>query len=542
MGPVLDRVTKPADVRKLDADQLAVLAAEIRDVLVHTVARTGGHLGPNLGAVELTIALHRGFESPTEPILFDMGHQAYVHKLLTGRADRIETLRQRGGLSGYPSRTESPHDWIENSHASTALSYADGLAKAFAVRDERRPVVAVVGDGALTGGMCWEALNNIAGADRPVIVVVNDNGRSYSPTTGGWADHLARLRLRPGYERMLGQVRGALGRPRVVGPPLYEALHGMKRGLKDMLAPQDMFEDLGLKYVGPVDGHDLTALENSLQLARGFDGPVLVHCVTRKGYGYAPAENDEADQMHQSRGFDPITGLATKAAGRTWTAVFGDELLRLAEARDDVVAITAAMCEPTGLGEFSRRFPKRFFDVGIAEQHAITSAAGLAMGGLHPVVAVYATFLNRAFDQLLMDVALHRLPVTIVLDRAGITGDDGPSHNGMWDLSILGVVPGLRIAAPRDEATLRELLDEAVAWVEGPTVVRFPKTPLVDPVPAVRRQGGVDVLAEPSPDADVDVLVVAVGGTATDVLEACRAVRGAGYSVRVAGPRWVTPI
>ena len=519
-----------------------LLSAEIRDLLVQTVSRTGGHLGPNLGAVELTIALHRVFDSPTEPILFDVGHQAYVHKILTGRAGLMPTLRQAGGLSGYPSRAESPHDWIENSHASTALSYADGLAKAFEVRDERRPVVAVVGDGALTGGMCWEALNNIAGADRPVVVVVNDNGRSYSPTAGGFAEHLTRLRLRPGYERMLGQVKGALGRTPVLGAPLYDALHGVKRGIKDLLAPQGMFEDLGLKYVGPVDGHDVEALEHAFQMARRFDGPVLVHCVTHKGYGYAPAENDEADQMHQSRGFDPATGLAPASGGRSWTGVFGDALARLGEERDDLVAITAAMCQPTGLGEFARRFPDRTYDVGIAEQHALTSAAGLASGGMHPVVAVYATFLNRAFDQLLMDVALHELPVTVVLDRAGITGEDGASHNGMWDLAVLGVVPGIRIAAPRDETTLRDELAEAVAHNRGPTVLRFPKTPLGPDLASRRRVGGVDVLAEPSPDEQVDVLVVAVGSMAADVLDAARAVRQAGYTLRVVDPRWVTPI
>jgi 1-deoxy-D-xylulose-5-phosphate synthase len=538
---VLDRVSSPADLRSLSPEDLDLLASEIRDVLVHTVARTGGHLGPNLGAVELTIALHRSFDSPTEPILFDVGHQAYVHKMLTGRADRMPSLRQGGGLSGYPSRSESAHDWIENSHATTALSYADGLAKAFEVRGERRPVVAVVGDGALTGGMCWEALNNIAGADRPVVVVVNDNGRSYSPTTGGLAEHLAGLRLKPGYERMLGQVKGALGRTPVVGPPLYDALHGMKAGLKDLLQPQGMFEDLGLKYVGPVDGHDVAALENAFRRARGFDGPVIVHCVTRKGYGYAPAENDEADQMHQSRGFDPETGIARASGGTSWTKVFGQELVALGEERDDVVAITAAMCEPTGLGEFLRRFPERTYDVGIAEQHAMTSAAGLASGGLHPVVAVYATFLNRAFDQLLMDVALHGLPVTVVLDRAGVTGEDGPSHNGMWDLALLGMVPGLRIAAPRDEPTLRALLREAVEVGDGPTVLRFPKTPLGADVPALRRAGGLDVLAETS-GGDVDVLVVAIGSLSADVVEAAAAVERAGYSVRVVNPRWVQPV
>ncbi|MDP9117761.1 MAG: 1-deoxy-D-xylulose-5-phosphate synthase [Actinomycetota bacterium] len=542
MTQVLARLASPADLRGLSHEELTLLSAEIRDLLVQTVSLTGGHLGPNLGAVELTIALHRVFDSPTEPILFDVGHQAYVHKILTGRASRMPTLRQTGGLSGYPSREESPHDWIENSHASTALSYADGLAKAFEVRDERRPVVAVVGDGALTGGMCWEALNNIAGADRPVIVVVNDNGRSYSPTTGGLAEHLTRLRLRPGYERMLVQVKGALGRTPVVGTPLYEALHGVKRGIKDLLAPQGMFEDLGLKYVGPVDGHDIEALEHALRLARGFGAPVLVHCVTRKGYGYAPAENDEADQMHQSRGFDPETGLARPSSGRSWTSVFGEELVRLGEQRDDIVAITAAMCEPTGLGGFARKFPGRTYDVGIAEQHALTSAAGLASGGLHPVVAIYATFMNRGFDQLLMDVALHSLAVTVVLDRAGITGDDGASHNGMWDLALLGIVPGIRIAAPRDEARLREELNEALAHASGPTVVRFPKTPLGPDLPASRRLGDVDILAEPSPGEEVDVLVISVGAMASDALDAARTVHRAGYSVRVVDPRWVTPV
>jgi 1-deoxy-D-xylulose-5-phosphate synthase len=538
---VLDGIGGPADLQALSREELALLAAEIRDLLVQTVSRTGGHLGPNLGAVELTIALHRSFDSPTEPILFDVGHQAYVHKILTGRADRFATLRQTGGLSGYPNRAESRHDWIENSHASTALSYADGLAKAFDVRAERRPVVAVVGDGALTGGMCWEALNNIAAADRPVIIVVNDNGRSYSPTIGGLAQQMAKLRLLPGYEKMLGRVKGALSRTPFVGPPIYDALHGMKRGLKDVVAPQGMFEDLGLKYFGPVDGHDVEAMETAFGLARGFDGPVIVHCVTRKGYGYAPAENDEADQLHQWRPIDPATGLALPRTGRSWTSVFGDELVSLAEQRDDLVAITAAMCDPTGLTEFAHRFPERFYDVGIAEQHAVTSAAGLASGGLHPIVAVYATFLNRAFDQVLLDVALLGLPVTFVLDRAGITGEDGPSHNGVWDLSILGVVPGIRVAAPRDEPTLRELLRDAVGCVDGPTVVRFPKTALGDDLPALRSVGGVDVLSEPD-DSDVDVLVVAVGAVAREVLAAAETVQRAGFTVRVVDPGWVTPV
>src|SRR4051794_18161126 len=536
MGPVLDRVTKPADLRALDADELATLAAEIRDVVVHTVARTGGHLGPNLGAVELTIALHRVFDSPTEPVLFDVGHQAYVHKLLTGRAAQMPTLRQGGGLSGYPDRDESPHDWIENSHASTALSYADGLAKAYAVRGDRRPVIAVVGDGALTGGMCWEALNNIAGADRPVIIVVNDNGRSYSPTTGGLAEHLAGLRLRPGYERVLGLVKGALGRTPVVGQPLYDALHGVKRGIKDVLSPQGMFEDLGLKYFGPVDGHDISSVENALRLARGFGGPVIVHCVTRKGYGYPPAENDEADQMHQSGGFDPVTGLARPTSGTSWTKVFGDELVALGTERDDIVAITAAMCHPTGLAAFARRFPDRTYDVGIAEQHAVTSAAGLALGGLHPVVCLYATFLNRAFDQMLMDVALHRLPVTVVLDRAGVTGEDGPSHNGMWDLSAMQLVPGLAIAAPRDAGTLRAELRESIG-LDGPSVVRFPKGAVGDDIAAVDTYEGMDLLRNGS-----DVLVVSVGAMARTALDVAARLADEGIEATVVDPRWVKPV
>jgi 1-deoxy-D-xylulose-5-phosphate synthase len=529
-------------LRALSHDELVLLCAEIRDLIVQTMSRaSSGHFGPNLGAVELTVAVHRVFDSPAEPILFDVGHQAYVHKIITGRAGQMPTLRQRGGLSGYPNRSESPHDWIENSHASTALSYADGIAKAFQVRGERRPVVAVVGDGALTGGMCWEALNNIAASDRPVIVVINDNGRSYDPTIGGLARQLAGLRLRPGYEKMLGTVKQRLPQLPVVGPPIYDALHGVKRGIKDLLSPQGMFEDLGLKYLGPVDGHDLPSLEHALSLAKRFDGPVIVHAVTRKGYGYAPAENDQVDQMHQTRGFDPATGKAQPATGRRWTAAFSEEMLRIGAERDDIVAVTAAMCEPTGLGAFSREFPDRFYDVGIAEQHAVTSAAGLATGGLHPVVAIYATFLNRAFDQVLLDVALHRLPVTFVLDRAGLTGDDGPSHNGMWDLAILGVVPGLRIAAPRDEPTLRAELSEAVDWAEGPTALRFPKTPLGDDLPALRHVDGVDVLAEPD-DGAVDVLVVAIGAVAGEALEAADAVRQAGYTVRVVDPRWVQPV
>jgi 1-deoxy-D-xylulose-5-phosphate synthase len=536
---LLRSLRTPADLRALPADQMPALAAEIRDTLVTSVARTGGHLGPNLGCVELTIALHRVFDSPREPIVFDTGHQSYVHKMLTGRVEGFERLRQRGGLSGYPSRTESEHDWVENSHASASLSYADGLAKAFAVRGEKRPVVAVIGDGALTGGMAWEALNNIAAAqDRPVVIVVNDNGRSYSPTIGGVADALATLRLRPGYEQALLAVRQALHRAPVVGSALFDALHAIKKGLKDVLSPQGMFEDLGMKYIGPVDGHDVEVMESALRRARAFGRPVIVHAVTTKGFGYPPAETDQIDAWHATGVFDPDSG-ASAAAARDWTAAFSDELVRIGAERSDVVAITAAMLHPTGLAAFAERFPDRTFDVGIAEQHALTSAAGLAMGGLHPVVAVYSTFLNRAFDQLLMDVALHRQPVTVVLDRAGVTGVDGASHNGMWDMSILSVVPGLRLAAPRDEPTLREALREAVAVADGPTVVRFPKgAPPVD-IPALERRGPVDVLRRGERE---DVLLVAVGAMVPTCLAAAERAADHGIAVTVVDPRWVLPV
>jgi 1-deoxy-D-xylulose-5-phosphate synthase len=541
VSPLLSRISGPADLRQLSPEELTLLATEIRDFLVRNVSRTGGHLGPNLGAVELTLALHRVFDSPTEPILFDTGHQSYVHKIVTGRHADFAGLRQRDGLSGYPSRAESEHDWIENSHASTALSYADGMAKAFDVRGDRRPVVAVVGDGALTGGMCWEALNNIATSDRPVVIVVNDNGRSYSPTIGGLAEHLAGLRLKPGYERMLQNVKGTLGRTPVVGAPLYGALHGLKRGVKDLLAPQGMFEDLGLKYMGPVDGHDLASLENAFTLARQFAAPVLVHCVTRKGYGYAPAENHLADHMHGGGAFDPETGESLSKGGQTWSGVFSDEIVRIGAVRDDVVAITAAMLDPVGLGPFAAEFPHRCFDVGIAEQHAVTSAAGMAAAGLHPVIALYATFLNRAFDQLLMDVALHKAGVTLVLDRAGVTGEDGASHNGMWDIAMLGIVPGLHLAVPRDEPTLRAALVECVAINDAPSVLRYPKTPLGADIAALRSVGGVDVLAE-SDEGPVDVLLVSIGAMAPDVLSAAVRIGEAGYSVRVIDPRWVSPV
>ena len=541
-GPtsLIETIRCPRDLAHLSAEQLTVLAAEIRDFLVAKVSRTGGHLGPNLGVVELTLALHRVFDSPKDRILFDTGHQAYVHKIVTGRQDGFDLLRQRAGLSGYPSQAESEHDIIENSHASTALSYADGLAKAYALRGEKRHVVAVVGDGALTGGMCWEALNNIAGARNPLVIVVNDNGRSYAPTIGGLADHLAALRLNPGYEKVLDLVKEALGHTPLVGGPLYEVLHAVKKGMKDAVAPQAMFEDLGIKYVGPVDGHDLSAVESALRRAKSFGGPVIVHAVTRKGYGYRPAEEDEADCLHgPSSAFDVETGKLLAPASVKWTHVFAEELVAIADERPDVVGITAAMAEPTGIAKLMRKHPQRAFDVGIAEQHAATSAAGLALGGLHPVVAVYATFLNRAFDQVLLDVAMHRLPVTIVLDRAGITGPDGPSHYGIWDMSVFGVVPGLRIAAPRDAATLRAELREAVAIEDGPTIVRFPTGTVAVDLPAIDRVGEIDVL---SAAARRDVLLVAIGAFGHLGVEVAARLAEQGYGVTVVDPRWVRPV
>ncbi|MFB8776190.1 1-deoxy-D-xylulose-5-phosphate synthase [Streptomyces broussonetiae] len=539
--PLLTRIRGPRDLDRLTLEELDQLAEEIRTFLVDSVSKTGGHLGPNLGVVELTIALHRVFDSPADRVLWDTGHQAYVHKLLTGRQD-FSKLRGKGGLSGYPSRAESEHDVIENSHASTVLGWADGLAKANQLLKRDQHVVAVIGDGALTGGMAWEALNNIAEAkDRPLVIVVNDNERSYAPTIGGLANHLATLRTTDGYERFLARTKDLLDRTPVVGKPLYETLHGAKKGLKDFIAPQGMFEDLGLKYVGPIDGHDVEALESALARAKRFGGPVIVHCLTEKGRGYEPAEQDEADRFHGIGPIHPDTGLPIKAAAASWTSVFGDEMVKLGREREDIVAITAAMLQPVGLKKFADAFPERIYDVGIAEQHAAVSAAGLATGGLHPVFAVYATFLNRAFDQVLMDVALHKCGVTFVLDRAGVTGDDGASHNGMWDMSMLQLVPGLRMAAPRDAEQLRAQLREAVEVDDAPTVVRYSKGVVGPAVPAVRRVGGMDVLREPGTDRP-DVLLVSVGALAPMCLEIASLLDKQGISTTVVDPRWVKPV
>ena len=541
-GSLLDTIKGPRDLRRLRHSEMVLLADEVRTYLIDAVSRTGGHLGPNLGVVELTLAIHRVFDSPRDTVIFDTGHQSYVHKLVTGRRD-FSQLRQAGGLSGYPSRAESVHDVVENSHASTAVSWGDGVAKAYRLRGEHdRHVVAVIGDGALTGGMAWEALNNIA-ADKtlPLVVVVNDNERSYAPTTGGLAEHLATLRTTSGYERFLTWGKQALSRTPVVGSAVYDTLHGVKKGLKDIVAPQGMFEDLGLKYLGPVDGHDLEALEHALRRAREYGGPVLVHVITQKGRGFGPALSDEADRFHAvPANIDPETGVPLAASDAvTWTSVFADEMLTVAGDRHDVVATTASMLIPVGLHRFAQAYPERVFDVGIAEQHAATSAAGLAFGGLHPVVALYATFLNRAFDQVLMDCALHRAGVTFVLDRAGVTGSDGASHNGMWDMSMLQLVPGLRLAAPRDGAQLRAQLREALDVDDAPTVVRFPKGAVPDDIPALRREGGVDVLREP---AAPDVLVVAVGAMAGLGVEVADRLAAHGMQASVVDPRWVMPV
>ena len=565
---LLPCVRKPADLDRLTSEQLVMLASEIRQYLVASVARTGGHLGPNLGVVELTIALHRTFRSPRDTIVFDTGHQAYVHKLLTGRQD-FTHLRERGGLSGYPSRAESVHDVVENSHASTSLSWADGIARANHLQGhDERHVVAVIGDGAMTGGMAWEALDNIAdSSDRHLVIVVNDNGRSYAPTIGGLAHHLDALRTNPGYERVLSGIKRTLLSQGVPGRAAFDALHGLKQGLKDVLVPSAFFEDLGIKYTGPVDGHDITAVEFALTRAREYAEPVIVHVITEKGRGYTPAEEHVPDRFHAVGKIHPETGLPVVAERFGWTAVFAEEILSLARGDKRIVGVTAAMQAPVGLQPLADAMPTRVVDVGIAEQHALTFSAGLAFAGMHPVVALYATFLNRAFDQVLMDVALHRAGVTIVLDRAGITGTDGASHNGMWDMALLAHVPGLRLAAPRDEATLRESLRTAVSIDDAPTVVRYPKGALPEPLTALRRLGSgeedpgrgeepahedarpapcafdvVDVLLESlRPTGVARILLVGVGAMAAEAYEAGRLLQQEGRAVIVVHPHWVIP-
>jgi len=538
---MLNQINSPADLARLSQDQLVELSAEIRSLLIEKVSKTGGHLGPNLGVVEITLAIHRVFESPKDVILFDTGHQSYVHKILTGRAQGFDTLRQRGGISGYPSRAESAHDVIENSHASTALSWGDGISRGFSIQGiTDRHVVVVVGDGALTGGMSWEALNNIAPEQkRNLVIVVNDNARSYSPTIGGVATYLSTLRVTSGYEKFLDWGKEFLHKTPVVGVPIYETLHGMKKGIKDIVAPQGMFEDLGLKYMGPIDGHDIVAMEKALNQAKEYGAPILVHAITEKGKGHKPAVADEAEKFHAVGVIDPETGEPLSKSAQTWTKIFSQELVDIGKSRPDIVAITAAMLGPTGLDQFQDAFPERTIDVGIAEQHAVTSAAGLAFAGLHPVVAVYSTFLNRAFDQLLLDVALHKAGVTFVLDRSGVTGDDGPSHHGIWDLALTGIVPTMHVAAPRDGARLKELLREAVEIENAPSMVRFPKGAVQVDIPAFERRDGIDVLYR---GESADVLLISVGAMAAIAVEAASSAYREGVGVTVIDPRWVKPL
>ena len=538
----LERIDAPRDLDQLSRAELKVLCQEIRDYLIESVSKTGGHLGPNLGVVEITVALHRVFDSPTDAIVFDTGHQSYVHKLLTGRKD-LSSLRQKNGIAGYPQRAESEHDIVESSHASSSLSWADGISRAFGATGQRdRHVVAVIGDGALTGGMSWEALNNITDDnDRKLVIVVNDNGRSYAPTIGGFAKTLNTIRTESWYRngyRISKKVFSAFGRP---GRALFNSIHAAGHTIFTQNAPRGIFPNLGIQYIGPIDGHDLAAMEEALQRAKGLNAPVIVHAVTQKGRGYNPALSDEADQFHAVGQIDAESGLPIKKSStQSWTSVFADEMVEIGNENEKVVGITGAMLIPVGLHKFAAKHPKRVFDVGIAEQHAVAAAAGMAFGGLHPVVAIYATFLNRAFDQLLMDVALHKAGVTFVLDRAGITGPDGASHHGVWDLSILQVVPGIAIAAPRDAERLKEELREAIAIADAPSVVRFPKGSVPAPIEAINRlPGGVDVLHQ-APSKDV--LLVAVGSFAQTAIDVARMLADQGIGATVVDPRWVLPI
>lgn len=540
---LLPGIHGPRDLDALTPDQLRQLAAEVRSFLVENVARTGGHLGPNLGVVELTIALHKVFDSPADPIIFDTGHQSYVHKMLTGRQD-FSLLRSRGGLAGYPQRSESEHDVVESSHASSSLSWADGVSRAFSRTGRRdRHVVAVVGDGALTGGMTWEALNNISDDnDRNLVIVVNDNGRSYAPTIGGMARYLNRVRTNDAYRTL---HRGSDTLFRRLGPAARAVYRGVRGGTHGFLSRftnnEALYSNLDIKYLGPIDGHDFESLIETLELAKSYGAPVIVHAITDKGSGYAPAMSDEADQFHAVGKIDPITGEALGAGGGLqWTDVFAEELVTVGAERDDVIAMTAAMLRPTGLQQFAERFPERVYDVGIAEQHAVASAAGLAFGGLHPVVAIYATFMNRAFDQVMMDVALHKAGVTFVLDRAGVTGPDGPSHHGIWDLAMLQLVPGIRIAAPRDAARLREEFREATAVEDAPTVVRYPKGKIPADLEAIERlDDGVDVLARGGGE---DVLLVGIGPMVHLAMEVAERLRAQGIGATVIDPRWAIPV
>ena len=539
---LLDGINGPRDLDALTNEQLTDLCTEIRQFLVSSVAKTGGHLGPNLGVVEATVAIHRVFDSPNDSIIFDTGHQSYVHKLLTGRKD-FSTLRQREGLAGYPQRSESVHDIVESSHASSSLSWADGIAKAYKLtKQDDRYVIAVVGDGSLTGGMTWEALNNISDDnDRKLVIVVNDNGRSYAPTIGGLARYLNDIRTERFYRRLYRASKTFFYKFGLLGRLTYSAARGAGKGLLGSFAPKGLFPNLDIKYIGPIDGHDLEAMEQALTQAKKYANPVIVHAITQKGKGYDPATLNTEDQFHAVGQIDPETGKSLESgSGQSWTSVFSEEIVKVADRRPDVVGITGAMLIPVGLDKFAAKYPDRVFDVGIAEQHAVTSAAGMAFGGLHPVVAIYATFMNRAFDQVLMDVALHDAGVTFVLDRAGVTGPDGPSHHGMWDLAMLQIVPGIKLSSPRDANILRELLNEAVEVKDRPTVIRFGKGTAGTVISAIRRTSdGVDVLRE-SPAKDV--LIMSVGSMASTALQVADLLAAQGIGSTVVDPRWVVPV
>lgn len=537
---MLKSVTSPDDLRRLKQPELESLAAEIRTFLIDRVSRTGGHLSPNLGVVELTIALHRVFHSPADAIVWDTGHQAYVHKLLTGRAEAFDTLRQPGGLSGYPSRAESPHDVIENSHASTSLSYALGLAEGRLRSGTPGHVVAVIGDGALTGGMAWEALNQIAHLQPPnLVLVLNDNGRSYAPTVGGLARHLAQLQIDPRYERLKGEVSQALKHLPAVGSRADQAAFRLKESMKQLLQPNTVFDSLGLKYAGPVDGHDIRALEDLLRRAKRLHAPIVLHAVTEKGRGYGPAIDDEIDRLHAVSALsDPLTGRP-RSTELTYTDVFGEALLAAAARNPDVVAITAAMGSSTGLLPFAQEFPERFFDVGICEQHAVTFAAGMALAGKRPVVCIYSTFLQRAFDQMITDVAMQRLPVVFILDRAGVTGPDGSSHHGIFDLSYLRLIPNLKVAAASDATELCALLATALA-ADGPIAIRYPR----GTVPA-----SPDLPVEPIPVGRWEELrrgreacLLATGRMVEVALVAADQLAVEGISCGVVNARWLKPM
>jgi 1-deoxy-D-xylulose-5-phosphate synthase len=474
---VLESINSPTDLARLDQDELTTLAAEIRTFIVEAVSKTSGHLGSNLGAVELTLALHRVFCSPRDILLWDTGHQAYVHKIVTGRQDMFGTLRQTGGLSGYPSRAESVHDWVENSHASTILSYAHGLAAGVARSSSPdRKVVAVIGDGSMTGGMAFEGLNNLGHSGSRVVVVLNDNGRSYAPTISRLSESLTRIRLHPGLKSMRGRIEDVLRELPGVGNLAYSSLQGVYSAVREVIEPPAFFEALGVRYVGPIDGHDIPGMEQALRQAASYDGPIVVHVLTQKGRGYRPAEDDDEKCLHDAPVFDPALGPTEGwSAPRGYTQAFNEAMLSIGERYPNVVAITAAMPGPTGLLPFAGRWPDRFFDVGIAEQTAVTSAAGMAMAGLRPVVAVYSTFMNRAFDQMHLDVGLHGLPVVFALDRAGVTGPDGPSAHGLLDLALCCKVPGMTVFAPSSAQEVPVMLETALQ-LSGPAAIRWPRT------------------------------------------------------------------